>query len=215
MVFETSGALGRCPTCWPADRVMLQRLRRSTIPEPHWGLDLTDFDEVSVSFTKVLQSVTRWVSGEGPPWLYISGRFGSGKTRLAYAATIELMRLHRLGVIYRVASEVIAQAKRAMGREDDDVSSVIESYMDLDWLVLDDWGHVDRDWSMEQWEQMLGCRYEWERRTMLTSNVPVETLPHLSGRLASRLNDGAVCLQLNLEGVGDYRTRKQLRGQAG
>ena len=135
--------------------------------------------------------------------LLIVGPVGTGKTHLAVSVIREA---HRKGlkIAFAQVPQVLANIRAGIGRGDEDASSMIELYSNVDMLVLDDIGSEKvTDWVREQLFLIINRRYEALLPTVITSNDPLEKLEqHVGPRIASRL--AGMCIGVVLDGP-DYR----------
>jgi DNA replication protein DnaC len=152
------------------------------------------------------QAAQTWALGDGLPWLVLAGPEGRGKTHLAIAAA-HVCIARGIAVAYHVVP-LWLDALRATQRPPldsepapplDRVRHKAERYPAV---ILDDLGaDRDTDFAREQLYLVLNERWRERRRTLITTNEPVE---HFAGRLASRLLDRSLAHAIGCEGL-DYR----------
>lgn len=142
----------------------------------------------------VRDHVIDWATRDDATNLVLYGPTGTGKT---YAATAAARERHEAGATiayWRVP--VLLRALRPDGEGD---PRLLERLCRVGLLVLDDVGaHKGTDWADEQLDVIVGERWDHERPTVATTNLPPEDLgPVVGGRAWSRLlGDGALVLAL-------------------
>lgn len=96
---------------------------------------------------------------------------------------------------------------RALSSPSDSEEKQIERYKSIDILVLDDFGaEKTTDWSLTMLYLILSHRYEYNKVTILTSNLSLDELTNQLGdaRLTSRI--GGWCTLIHMKGE-DKRKR--------
>ncbi len=151
------------------------------------------------------RAVMDWTEQPGG-WLTLIGGTGVGKTHLAAAAAND-----RLAVGDRVCFAVVPElldALRGSYRDEGEASfeAVFAWLKDVDVLVLDDLGaHQPTEWASEKLYQLCASRYLRRAPTLITTNVPPESL---DPRLASRLLDSQRGVVHHIK-AKDYRTDQE------
>lgn len=105
-------------------------------------------------------------NGDG---LYIEGTYGTGKTHLAAAISIQLME-QGYSVIFGTADDLLREIKATF---DDNGSEqkVLERFKHCDLLVIDDLGKEQAtDWSTAQLYAIINDRYECQKPLIITTN---------------------------------------------
>lgn len=136
-------------------------------------------------------TVEEWATG--PDFLTFLGPVGCGKTWAAAAAAKEWLVLHEgRGSVRWVESPTLIREMRDFETAGD----TFERYGRAGLLVLDDLGaERDTEYASEQVLALISRRYDWERPTVVTTNVPAEELMKYHPRLASRILSGKrICL---------------------
>lgn len=194
---------------WARRRAFLRRM--CGIPEPvldsaaatHWPIQ-------QPHPAMMMGKASAWMDlDDTPPWLLMIGPKGCGKTRLASWTVARLCRQVQ-PVLYLDATEWIMDRMetRSTDRYLPDGEPDPFSPPLVKWLVLDDvtaecWRTGPR---AEALFALLTERYRTARRTFLLSNEnPEEWQGAMAERLASRLEDNAMCHRVVLKGAPDYR----------
>ena len=116
---------------------------------------------------------THRARGDG---LYIEGTNGTGKTHLAAAITLQLIG-EGIPVICRTSGDLLLNIKRAFDSEYVSESEILETYKDVDLLIIDDLGKEQcSDWSMSTLYSILNDRYEDMKPTIITTNYNADDL---------------------------------------
>ncbi len=114
-----------------------------------------------------------FLRGEG---LYIEGTNGTGKTHLAAAIALQLIR-EGIPVVCKTSIELLDDIKKAF--DDNQVSEydILKVYKQVDLLIIDDLGKEQcTDWSMSILYSILNDRYEDLKPTIITTNFNEESL---------------------------------------
>ena len=143
-----------------------------------------------------------------PPWLFLTGRVGSGKTHLLAGATNALLARGE-SALYVVAPDLFDYIRAGIGQHSftgigsDDALARLALIRDVDFLLLDEVGkeHLT-DYAESLLFSLLDHRYRWERKTAIASNLSALELPDY---LASRVGDRAVCRAVRMANSADYR----------
>lgn len=144
-----------------------------------WVKSLVD---AAVAGMKFQHPVTR----RGPS-LVLAGKAGRGKTWQAWGA-VRALAVSGVHCRWRVlgASQLLASLRPRHGVDSEDVFSGLES---CEVLVIDDMGATkDSAWASEVFDRLINTRYEWQRPTLITTNVAPKLFEQEFGdRIASRL----------------------------
>lgn len=136
--------------------------------------------------------------------LMLLGPIGTGKTYEAYGALRLLAESGAsLSWLFTTAADLYGRLRPRHGV---DAEQVIEQAMKVRFLVLDDLGAAKgSEWTEEINYRLINHRYEHERPTLITSNVPPKDLSVALGeRVASRLHEMAD--RVALKGVDRRRS---------
>ena len=120
-------------------------------------------------------------------FLTICGKFGSGKTHLAYA--IGNLLVHRS---YKVQMYPVMGllSKMRMAMKDDSLEVLVQRVKDIECLILDDFrAEYHTDWATSRLEEIINYRYEIPLLTVITTNNDLDQIP---GPIASRLCDSKI-----------------------
>lgn len=125
------------------------------------------------------------------PSLVLAGKAGRGKTTQAWGA---LRALSRSGV--RCWWRMVTAAKLFQSMRPHpglDFDAEMTGWETSSLLVIDDLGATkDTAWTDEVFDRLINTRYEWERPTLITTNVPPAQFSDKFGdRVASRLAEMA------------------------
>jgi len=153
--------------------------------------------------------------------LYIEGTNGTGKTHLAAAISLQLMREYYT-VIFRTYGDLLDEVKRTYDREGGTTEyELSQLYRNCDLLIIDDLGKEQcTDWSVSFLYGVINDRYEGMLPTIVTTNYDAEGLikaltPNATGdnqkakAIVSRLHETSVVLTMAWE---DHRTPKRKAG---
>jgi DNA replication protein DnaC len=177
----------------------------STIPPRSAKFKLAQFPGALVARAR------EFINSPGVWSLYLYGALGSQKTSFAVAILVAweewLTAQKRSGTGIFVPAYTAATCYRNL----EGPSGVSETWEKCDLLILDDLGanrktpHVT-----EQLLFLLERRYDWERKTIITTNMDLnEFARHIDGRAVSRLLEGIVL------DLGDKDHRREHRGAGG
>jgi DNA replication protein DnaC len=140
-------------------------------------------------------------------FLTLLGECGRGKSHLAMAALIFNMRKNggRLNSCYYQTEALLDDLRSKFNNrnidEHDNYDILVNFVKKVNLLVLDDFGaEKGTEWARAKLDEIVDERYLYKRKTIVTSNLPLEQFPP---RIASRLSEGIViALDCN-----DYRQR--------
>lgn len=153
----------------------------------------------------------RKAKGEG---LYIEGTIGTGKTHLATAIALDLLR-KGVPVICKTSSNILLDVKKTFDcGESNSESQVLDIYKSVDLLVVDDLGKEQcSEWSTATLFAIINDRYEDMKPTIITTNYCSDDLVEAltpkgsdstkSAAIVSRLKETSYALTMAWE---DYRT---------
>jgi len=115
----------------------------------------------------------RYANGEG---LFIEGSYGTGKTHLAAAISLQLIN-QGIPVICKTSGDMLLDIKKSYDDERTNEAQVLEVYKSVDLLVIDDLGKEQcTDWSVSTLYSILNDRYEDMKPTIVTTNYGAEEL---------------------------------------
>jgi DNA replication protein DnaC len=172
------------------DAIDLDRIREMTFetfdinvphlkPEERWGLE--NGYRTAMAFAE-----------EPENWLLIFGPNGCGKTHLAAAIANRCRQRGERPVFFMVA-DLLDYLRHLM----DNGSSFLDGFNQLrnaPLLILDDLGaQSDVSWVRDRLFQLINHRYAARLPTVFTASM--DSLERLEERIASRLNDPAICTE--------------------
>jgi DNA replication protein DnaC len=120
--------------------------------------------------------------------LTLSGPVGCGKT---YTAAVAAHRLLGAGemVTWESVPGLMAKLRASISTGEDVVQAMISAQA----LVLDDLGaERQTEYALDCVFTIVGARYDWLKRTIITTNLTIEEMGEHHDRLASRLTEGLV-----------------------
>ena len=133
-------------------------------------------------------------------WLFITGRYGTGKTHLAAAIANEALK-KGTDLIFQPVPDLLDQLRMTFGNTGESYEDRFERIRSVPLLILDDLGtQSSTAWAEEKLYQIINHRYVKKLPTVITSNV---SLREMDGRIASRLRDPFVT-RIVMQ-VPDYR----------
>lgn len=209
----------RCPHCPPET----QRARNLSGIMPPGDIIRSRFKAFSPhddSQARALEMVQRWASHEDErAFLILVGPVGVGKSMLAKAAALYRAE-HGEGVVWQTAPGILRAIRATFDRLKDNMAASGETgdpsrrytfaeFVAAPVLAIDDLGReYATDWAATEIEELIFERYEYQRPTIITSNLDLDALGDRQGdphfRLISRLNDAARCVYLEISGP-DHR----------
>jgi DNA replication protein DnaC len=140
----------------------------------------------------------RLAAGRG---LWLFGDTGTGKTTLAMLISKAALEAGKTVAIYSLP-KLLARIRRTYDSEPggDSYLSLFEQLTTVDLLHIDDLGAEKRsDWVLEQLYALVNERYEGERSTLITTNLPHPELEEQIGsRTVSRL--AQMCDEVEVRG---------------
>lgn len=108
--------------------------------------------------------------------LYIMGGNGTGKTHLAAAIAIDLMR-REIPVIFRNSVTLMQELRDKLDHPDESIHGFYRSLREADLLIIDDLGKERcTEWTMSELYGIVNDRYEDMRPTIITTNYSPDNL---------------------------------------
>jgi len=141
-------------------------------------------------------------------WLFLCGRPGIGKSHLAAAIANDMLSQKKL-VLFLNVPELLSFLRAGFHSQQGgvpDFDKRLQTIRDFPVLILDDWGaHSDTPWADEQLYLILNYRTEHVLPTVVTTNLPLNSLePRIRSRLSNRRIGNVIKVSAPEE--GDYRT---------
>lgn len=108
--------------------------------------------------------------------LYIEGTNGTGKTHLAAAIALELLK-KGVPVICKTGADILQDIRKAYDCNDVSEEKVINLYKDVDLLIIDDLGKEScTEWSASIFYSIINDRYENMKPVIITTNYGANQL---------------------------------------
>lgn len=174
--------------------------------------------EINENNRKVFIMAKRYVDSwekykeQGTGIIFI-GRYGTGKTHLAFAIANSLL-IQGIPVIYETFINLMEKLKESYNKNELNYYDIMKLYCECDLLIIDDLGKERlSEWVLEKLFQIINTRYENMLPIIITTNyTEQELVKRLSlgsdGKtaesLVSRLNE--VCLEIDTN-FQDYRKK--------
>jgi DNA replication protein DnaC len=174
---------------------------------------------------KVMQAVEAVKVGQS---VFLTGIPGSGKTHIAVGLLylrykLDVDRLEEMEkephdaafipgqkfgeYIFLPSVELFLELKASFGDRDSTEESVLSTYTNAQFLVIDDVGAEKvSDWSRQMFYTLIDRLYRDEKQVVVTSNLSLSQISSLmDDRISSRLVEMGVVIELN---AVDYRTKE-------
>jgi len=138
-----------------------------------------------------------------PPFLFVYGTTGNGKTHLCEATIKEFLK-RSIDCRLWTVPDMISQLKNSI--PENTTERLMNILKVIPALILDEWGqNYGSDWEEQKLEEIVIARERNGLITIITSNLEPDQLPE---RIASRFRDRQQARLLNNQ-AGDYRPRKK------
>ena len=198
-----------------AATVEADRLAATGIPKEFRTSTWDEFDPRRGKLRESIEYFRQWVAEDDPPWLYLFGTVGTGKTKAACTLVRDWMRERKLPVQFMTVSRLVrrsrqAEFEKAASRGGISLGAVSRYSL----FALDDVGaEKATDYGTGKLMEFLDARHELDGPTILTSNLDLEQLSeHLGNeRVSSRLAQWCHFVKLD---VSDYRVVEAKRKMA-
>ncbi len=206
---EQKNLLRPCPT--REVRLKLEKIHslmhQSNIPPKYRYRRITEFqteaedDDISLNLVAAHDNAYHFIAqfsenhDEKFRGLYFFGNPGSGKTMLACLILNELILQYQVGVKYiKITRDFFNRIRATFNVESSDYGrgdSFFNAVANVDVLVIDDFGvQADSDWEQRTLYDLIDARYEYERPTIITSNIAPQDLEStFKNRIFSRLKE--------------------------
>ena len=125
--------------------------------------------------------------------LLLTGGTGSRKTTFGTKVMLAKLKDHVKGgeidAMWETAPNIITEIKETFGsRGKITESAVVKKYSTKGMLLIDDLGaEKESDWSISMFYSIISNRVNWERFTIVTTNLTMKQLKTWNHRIASRL----------------------------
>lgn len=156
---------------------------------------------------KPFEATNALLNDGAPPFLYIYGDMGCGKTHLCNAIALALSHNGKTVKLWRMDA-LLDWLREGVGN--DSLYARTTELKELDALVIDDFESAKLiaekgQWALEKMEEVIDSRYHARRITMITSNDNYDKLPE---KILDRFKDKEVA-QMVWNEAGNYRGRKK------
>ena len=195
-----------------------QRIAASNIPKRYAHCSLENFREVSTMLknakSRVQEFVDLWPATDEGRGLLLMGACGVGKTHLAVAALLEIIRTAKPGrLLFSNFQDLIQEIQASF--DSDEVpskSEILKPLLEADLLVLDELGsQKPTQFVQDILYYVINTRYNEERTTIFTTNyfdTPADAkeeslTQRIGSRLRSRLYEMSSLVQIT--GAKDFR----------
>jgi DNA replication protein DnaC len=129
--------------------------------------------------------------------LYFVGSFGTGKTHLAAAISLDLIN-KGIPVICRTLIDLLGEIRRTYDNSSTSEYEVLSLYKEIDLLVVDDLGkEAPSEWALATFYAILNERYEACLPTVITTNYNDQELINRLSLKGDRITAGAVVSRLH------------------
>lgn len=184
---------------------LLRKIKTARIPDDYLNKRIYDFDtkiyqvKDNVEVAQYAKKIaTRYVEkyfemeDMGKGLYFYSNTKGSGKTLLSIAIINELIIKYKIKPLYISVVNMLIEMKHSFSSKDPkrNFFNLVESFKQVPVLLMDDLGvEKTTDWSEEVLTQILDERMSYNRPTIITSNMPIQSLQkkYPAGRIKSRI----------------------------
>lgn len=214
------------------------RLKKAGLPERYWGVSFDNFETTglnrSVAHALMMsQAFVKDYATQGGTGLLFTGTVGTGKTHLAIAILRAVSLQYGASTRFVDFRELLKRMQATFGSNKTITEEeVLRPILDAELVALDELGAARvTDWTFDVVEHVINTRYNANKRTILTTNLPnkpagwtpqrnasggsyaerlgaitaVETLgDRIGARMFSRVQQMCVALEVNGD---DYRSR--------
>ena len=162
---------------------VLARIVATALPKRYQKARLDDFTEARAA------AIRDWIE-KPTDGLLLTGGPGAGKTYLAAAIFITVVKSRKASVKFRRASQLFQDIRDSYGQDDVSEEGILDDYIKPSFLVLDDLGagslsDHERRYTLE----VIDRRLNEERPTIITTNLTLaEISDRMDERIASRLS---------------------------
>lgn len=116
--------------------------------------------------------------------LNLVGSYGTGKTHLAAAITLYLIKEKRIGVKFGTVTTLLSQIRNTFEQQSKETErEVISKLINARLLVLDDLGkEKPTEWVEQTVYEIINARYENNKPIIVTTNISFKDLNRLYGK---------------------------------
>ena len=128
-------------------------------------------------------------------WLFLTGKFGCGKTHLAAAIANEILK-NGTRTLFLTVPDLLDWLRYAFSGKDTTFEERFSEIREVPFLVLDDLGTQNSTpWAEEKLFQIINHRYVNHLPTVITSNLDIAEIDE---RISSRINDRDLVMRINI-----------------
>jgi DNA replication protein DnaC len=155
---------------------------------------------------KAFEAAWKFVSDPAsPPWLFMEGGMGRGKTHLSAAIAHTLIDRGEV-VMFRVVPRLLKWFQASFNLKEksdqDDYQTRFDEVCNAPVLILDDFGaHKDSEWARQELFTLLNHRYSRNLRTVISTNLSIQ---EVEPRVQDRILDKRRCMYIDT-GKQSYR----------
>jgi len=156
---------------------------------PYNKRELFTFDKYHISKGNI--KAVEVIKNHQSIFLTICGSTGIGKTHLAIACGLELIK-NGVDVLYYQSEDLLDELRHGYD-EGGNYDRAMDRIKNCSLLIIDDLGtQKNTDWVASKLDSIIDYRYVNELSTIITSNLSLKVIRGLSERIASRLSSGEV-----------------------
>lgn len=135
---------------------------------------------------KVVEEIKKFIENfEACVGIILIGKNGTGKNHLASAIVNEIIRKQGKTALITKAIKIVRKIKESWKREDEYESTIVNSFVTPDLLVIDELGvQYCSDTEKMYLTEIIDDRYEEHNPTILSGNVTIEELETIVGERA-------------------------------
>jgi DNA replication protein DnaC len=186
-------------------RNMPEKLARAGVPRRYQSCRFENFD-TPPALRKKIESLRTLAERKLTRGIFIFGQVGSGKTHVAVSLLAEQL-MHGADGSFVRSMDFASRCRNAFRPENETTPDlIIGELLSSDVLVFDDLGaDKDSDFLRQSLLNLFDRAYCDEKPVIVTSNLRIEQINEIEPRLASRIAE--MCLPVEITGH-DFRIRK-------
>lgn len=143
---------------------------------------------------KAIKVISEFIASGG--WVLLGGKYQTGKTHLAAAATTALLDRGE-HVVFSYTKTLLDRFRQLM-RTPEGYVPFLDATKECPFLILDDFGVEKRsEWVTEQLEDIFNWRADHDLPLLVTTNLSMDEIAELSPRISARLRRLATIVALS------------------